>query len=766
MKLPFFIKLFLIFLAYFLSGKFGLSLATVNESTTAIWAPTGIAIASLLLFGRKIWPIIFLAAFFTNITTNGTVITSMAIAAGNTLEGVIGAYLVEKYAKGKKAFDRPRNIFLFTLLAGFLATLFSATIGVTTLSLLGFSSWDGYLTVWQTWWFGDAAGALIVTPLVILWLTKSMSRFKHHDELLEAVLMLLAVVLSGVVVFSGILPYPYICIPVLMWAAFRFGQRTGATAVFLLSLVALWYTIRGFGPYVIEESISQSLLLTQAFLGTVAVTTQVLAALVSERKKVEERLQSTLNNMSEGFQIIGFDYKYIYVNNAVARQGRRRPEELIGHTMMEVYPGIENANFFEFLRKAMIDRAPHSMENEFVFPDGNKGWFNLTFEPVSDGVLILSVDITEQKAYQAELTHDKAEAEALLNSIGDGIIATDQDGKIIMVNKTFEELMGWKEHEIVGKQSFEFILMEDEGKNILPEDKRPLAKALNTGKKITAMHYLVRKNGTKFPVLVTATLIVQNGKITGAIEVFHDITREREIDEMKTEFISIASHELRTPLSAIKGFISMINKGDYGKVDKKLERPLQLVAASTERLINIVNEMLDVTRIEANRIQLLVRDVDVRELLDVAVSNLQPLISQSKIKLSVVVDKSIPKAHADQEKAIEILNNLISNALKFTEKGRIEISAKKDKTKLVIAIKDTGTGISRQDQAKLFNKFEQLKSKKAGNVSGTGLGLYISKEFARKMGGDVWLVESKVMHGSTFALSLPLANQEENKKNK
>jgi signal transduction histidine kinase len=235
---------------------------------------------------------------------------------------------------------------------------------------------------------------------------------------------------------------------------------------------------------------------------------------------------------------------------------------------------------------------------------------------------------------------------------------------------------------------------------------------------------------------------------------------------MKTEFISIASHELRTPLSAIKGFISMINKGDYGKVDKKLERPLQLVAASTERLINIVNEMLDVTRIEANRIQLLVRDVDVRELLDVAVSNLQPLISQSKIKLSVVVDKSIPKAHADQEKAIEILNNLISNALKFTEKGRIEISAKKDKTKLVIAIKDTGTGISRQDQAKLFNKFEQLKSKKAGNVSGTGLGLYISKEFARKMGGDVWLVESKVMHGSTFALSLPLANQEENKKNK
>lgn len=636
MKLPFFIKLLLIFLAYFLSGKFGLSLATVNESSTAIWAPTGIAIASLLLFGRKIWPIIFLAAFFTNITTNGTVIASIAIAAGNTLEGVIGAYLVEKYAKGKKAFDRPRNIFLFTLLAGFLATLFSATIGVTTLSLLGFSSWDGYLTVWQTWWFGDAAGALIVTPLVILWLTKSMSRFKHHDELLEAVLMLLAVVLSGVVVFSGILPYPYICIPVLMWAAFRFGQRTGATAVFLLSLVALWYTIRGFGPYVIEESISQSLLLTQAFLGTVAVTTQVLAALVSERKKVEERLQSTLNNMSEGFQIIGFNYKYLYVNDVVAKQGKRTQDELLGHTMMEMYPGIENTEMFKYLKKCMLERKSHEMDNKFIYPDGNEGWYRLKIEPITEGAIILSIDIT----------------------------------------------------------------------------------------------------------------------------------REKEVDEMKTEFISMASHELRTPLSAIKGFISMINKGDYGKVDKKLVRPLQLVSASTERLINIVNEMLDVSRIEANRIQLLVRDVDVRELLDVAVSNLQPLISQSNIKLSVVVDESIPKAHADQEKAIEILNNLISNALKFTEKGRIEISAKKDKAKLVIAIKDTGTGISRQDQVKLFNKFEQLKSKKAGNVLGTGLGLYISREFARKMGGDVWLAGSKVGSGSTFALSLPLVNQEEGKKDK
>ncbi|HEU5261059.1 MAG TPA: MASE1 domain-containing protein [Gemmatimonadales bacterium] len=282
--------------AYFVAGKLGLRLASVNPSATAVWPPTGIALAAFVLVGYGVWPAIFLGAFLVNLTTTGSVATSIGVAVGNTLEGLVGAYLVSRFARGRQAFDRAQDVFKFALLAAMVSTTVSATTGVTTISLGGFARWDDYGSIWLTWWLGDAVGALVVAPAVMLWAADSRVRWDRRHAL-EAAALALGVIVVGFAVFGGWLPtttksYPleFICVPLLVWAAFRFGQREAATAVVVLSGIAIWGTSRGFGPFV-QPTPHESLLLLQAFLGVMALTILALAAVVAERKDVEGRLR-------------------------------------------------------------------------------------------------------------------------------------------------------------------------------------------------------------------------------------------------------------------------------------------------------------------------------------------------------------------------------------------------------------------------------------------------------------------------------------------
>src|SRR5437870_11458866 len=153
---------------YFLAGKFGLSLAFVHASASAVWPPTGIALAATLLLGCRVWPALFLGAFLVNVTTAGSVWTSLGIAGGNTLEGLLGAFLVRRFANGLKVFDRARDIVVFAGLAGLGSTAVSATVGVTSLWLGGYASWERFGAIWLTWWLGDVAGALAVAPGLVL----------------------------------------------------------------------------------------------------------------------------------------------------------------------------------------------------------------------------------------------------------------------------------------------------------------------------------------------------------------------------------------------------------------------------------------------------------------------------------------------------------------------------------------------------------------------------------------------------------------------
>ena len=280
---------------YVVAGKLGLRLAFVHVSATAVWPPTAIALAALVLRGLGLWPGVLLGAFLVNVTTAGTVATSLGIAAGNTLEAVVGAYLVNRYARGRYAFERSQDIFRFAALAALGSTTLSASGGVLSLLLGGFLEITRAGAVWLTWWLGNMVSDLVLAPVIILWFTHPRPRWSAHQAL-EAAAIALLVVATGLLVFGGLLPvgwrnYPlnFLCVPVLLWPAFRLGQRESATAALLLAAIAVGGTIRGYGPFT-RDSANEALLLLQSFVAVVSLTVVAVGAVVAERRRLETRL--------------------------------------------------------------------------------------------------------------------------------------------------------------------------------------------------------------------------------------------------------------------------------------------------------------------------------------------------------------------------------------------------------------------------------------------------------------------------------------------
>jgi signal transduction histidine kinase len=271
---------------YFLAGKLGLSFATLNSSASAVWPPTGIALGAFLLFGSRVWPAIFVGAFFVNLTTSGSIPVSLGIAVGNTLEGLAGAWLVNRFAGGAACFERARDVFRFAGWAAVAATTLSATIGVICLRLGGLANEADSYVIWLTWWLGDAVGAIIVTPLLLVWHAKPRTALPSEHRI-EAVLMLLAVVAVAFACFASPMlrhyPVAFLCVPPLAWIALRFGPRETATAIVLLAAVAVAATLTGHGSFVMATR-NESLLVLQAFMGMVAITLLPMAALVRERR--------------------------------------------------------------------------------------------------------------------------------------------------------------------------------------------------------------------------------------------------------------------------------------------------------------------------------------------------------------------------------------------------------------------------------------------------------------------------------------------------
>jgi signal transduction histidine kinase/CheY-like chemotaxis protein len=282
-------------LIYFVAGKLALQLAFLNASASPVWPPAGLALVALLVLGYRVWPGIFIGAFFVNLLTAGNILTSLSIAGGNTLEAVCGAWLVNRFASGSHAFERPQDVFKFAL-AAILSTTVSPAIGATSLAFGGFVQWSHYAPVWLTWWLGDASGDLVVAPFLLLWSLPSRRNWNRAQAIEVAILLLLLIVLAEMV-FGGWFPisarnYPisFICGPIVIWTAFRFTPRETATGIFVLSAIAIWGTLHGFGPLILETK-NQSLLMLQSWTAALTITAMAIAAAIAERNRAQAAIE-------------------------------------------------------------------------------------------------------------------------------------------------------------------------------------------------------------------------------------------------------------------------------------------------------------------------------------------------------------------------------------------------------------------------------------------------------------------------------------------
>lgn len=361
-----------------------------------------------------------------------------------------------------------------------------------------------------------------------------------------------------------------------------------------------------------------------------------------------------------------------------------------------------------------------------------------------------------------ELSRRKKQDEAILRSIGDGVFAVDKDLKIVLFNKAAEKLTSWKEEEALGKtcrEIFQFKNQKDEV--ICNKESTCLAqKCFRTERVFSEGPLNTTRSDDSRAILSETTSPVKDhyGVITGAVSVLNDVSERSKLEEMKVDFVSLVSHQLRTPISAVKGYLSSLLEGRLGGLTEEQKLYLERAFASNERQLEIIESLLNISRIEKGKIELVPVEFSVVELTKETAAGFLKMALKKGLYLKVVEpEEKIPKIFADRERIHEVLDNLLSNAVKFTQEGGVTVSFEKTKAEVVVAVADTGVGIPAEAVEKLFTKFFRVGQAPTIESEGTGLGLYITKSLVELHGGKIW-VESEVGKGSTFYFSLPCKN--------
>ncbi len=399
--------------------------ATLNASSSPVWPPTGLAIAVLLLWGPELLPGVFVGAFAANWLTAGTPATSAAIATGNALEALTGFVLVRRLANGVQAFDRARTVGVFALTAGLVAPLVSATIGVTSLGAAGLVPWPSYGDVWKTWWLGDASGALIIAPLFISFLRSSEpAPAGGPRELLALGTAISAACLAvfSPAVYSAIPPIPlgFTIVPLIVWAGLRFGSRGATGATFLFSIVAVWGTRGGSGPFN-SADVNTALLSLQFSIMVLSTTGLAVGALVRERldaeeearkaKAAERRFQTMVESAPDAVVIADTQGRIVQVNSQTeATFGYSRGELLhfrVENLIPQRFRDQHKPYWSEF--HAAQSQRPMGLGLELFGrrKDGTEFPVEISLSPLQTdaGIMVSSSirDISERRAREAEL---------------------------------------------------------------------------------------------------------------------------------------------------------------------------------------------------------------------------------------------------------------------------------------------------------------------------------------------------------------------------
>jgi signal transduction histidine kinase len=465
-----------------------------------------------------------------------------------------------------------------------------------------------------------------------------------------------------------------------------------------------------------------------------------------------------------------------------------------GKKATELTPKIteSNSELFEIFSQVSLTGESKRIET-YIKP--LLSWFSISaFSPKKGFFVIILEDITSRKKTEKNLENEKAAArnvledlstektkveiakakeEAILLSIGNGLIATNETGKVILINKIAEKLLDKKSREVVGENFSEVAPMEDEKGVPIRTEEHPINKALSADKIITVAtishdYYCVRKNKTRFPVAIIATPVILGRKVIGAIGVFQDVTKEREVDRLKSEFISLASHQLKTPPTIIKLLAERLLGNKIGELTKGQREYIGDISLANQRMIDLVNALLDMSRIELGAFELRTTKKDVCEVIRSIIDESRSIIDQKHLRLRIAPLGKKVELMLDETLFRTIINSLITNAITYTPAGgEIEVTCRMvDKgqkiggndiveTSFVVIISDTGYGIPQSQQDKVFNRFFRADNAREKNANGTGLGLYIVKSVLDRSNGLIWF-SSRENKGSMFYVAIPL----------
>ncbi len=353
-----------------------------------------------------------------------------------------------------------------------------------------------------------------------------------------------------------------------------------------------------------------------------------------------------------------------------------------------------------------------------------------------------------------ELYRQQERAEAILAGAGDGLIVFTPDSHIAFVNPAAVELLGEELRKKVGTRISLAALLgietEDAGQSVGPEFMIGSGSGEVTEAEITEPERRILE-------VRTNPVVDRSGRFLGRISTLHDVTAARELAVMKNEFVSMVSHELRTPLTSIKGYVDLIVDGEAGEINAVQREFLEIVQENSDRLVSLINDLLDISRIESGRVHLRIEPLDPRDVVSGVIDTFRTYAEQSGLTLIADIEPDLPRVAADADRVGQVLMNLTSNAVKYSPGGgSVTIRAARDGDFVNLGVSDTGIGISEDDQRQLFTKFFRVDSSLTREIGGTGLGLSICKSVVELHGGTIW-VTSAEGEGSTFTFSLPVA---------
>lgn len=456
-------------------------------------------------------------------------------------------------------------------------------------------------------------------------------------------------------------------------------------------------------------------------------------------------------------------------------------KEVKGKKVTELIPGIllYNPELFEICGKAALTGKTEKFE---IYIKPLLSWFLVSVNsPKKEFFVAIFQNTTERKRLDEDLKNAKiaaqnvyedllvekeslarakAKDEALLQSLGEGVVAVDKEGKVIVVNEMAENFLGFTASELIGKQFIHMVSLEDMQGKIVPDLERPLMLAITLGKTTitttTTAYYFIRKDGTKFPAAINVTPMMLVGEIVGAINVFSDITKEKEIEKLRIDFLSLASHQLRTPLSGTKWLIETIQNGVIGKLNPKQKEYLSNLYKVNERMIKLVSDMLNVLMMESGVVAVKKEEVSVFKIYEELLLMMEPAARTKGIILVNPIQKSRKLfVIADFQALRSILENFISNAINYSQNGQIVVlDAKEESEMIVFSVKDCGIGIPKKEQQRMFERFYRASNAIIFKPDGAGLGLYTSSLLAQKVGGKISF-ESAENKGTTFYLRMP-----------